>query len=62
MQDAFVRTLDLTQITVFGQDWGDLIGLRVLADYPERFARLIIANTFLPTGDLKPSEGFLWLQ
>src|SRR5262249_49356510 len=56
---AFVRALDLQDITLFGQDWGGLIGLRVLADDPNRFARVVISNTFLPTGDFKPSEAFL---
>ncbi len=56
---GFVRVLDLNNITLFGQDWGGLIGLRVLTADPDRFARIVVANTGLPTGDLKPSEGFL---
>ncbi len=61
--DGFVRVLDLRDITLFGQDWGGLIGLRVLAGSPDRFARLVVANTGLPTGDHKASEGFLrWLH
>jgi haloalkane dehalogenase len=60
---AFVRALNLRDITLFGQDWGGLIGLRVLAEDPDRFARVVVANTGLPTGDSKPSEGFLrWRQ
>lgn len=59
VMNGFVRALDLRGITLFGQDWGGLVGLRVLADQPERFARLVVANTGLPTGDHKPSEGFL---
>lgn len=60
---AFIEALDLRQITLFGQDWGGLIGLRVAAEHPDRFARIVAANTFLPTGDHKPSEGFLrWQQ
>ena len=60
---ALVRTLNLLDITLFGQDWGGLIGLRVLADNPDRFARVVVANTGLPTGDSKPSEAFLrWRQ
>ncbi len=43
--------LDLRRITLVGQDWGGLIGLRVLAEHPDRFARLVAANTGLPTGD-----------
>ncbi len=63
VMNGFIRALDLNGITLFGQDWGGLIGLRVLADNPKRFARLIVANTGLPTGEHKPTEGFLkWLD
>lgn len=51
--------LKLQNITLFCQDWGGLIGLRLVAEQPERFARIIAANTFLPTGDHPPSEAFL---
>jgi haloalkane dehalogenase len=55
--------LDLRDITFFGQDWGGLIGLRLVAARPERFARVAIGNTGLPTGDRAPSEAFLrWQQ
>ncbi len=58
-----VKWLELKNITIFGQDWGGLIGLRLAAEDPDRFARIVAANTFLPTGDQKPSEGFLrWQQ
>lgn len=43
--------LDLKGITLFCQDWGGLIGLRLVAAFPERFARLVISNTYLPTGE-----------
>ena len=43
--------LDLNGITLVGQDWGGLIGLRVAAEHPDRFARIVTANTGLPTGD-----------
>ena len=43
-----VEELDLNEITLFGQDWGGMIGLRVAAAMPDRFARLIAANTSLP--------------
>jgi haloalkane dehalogenase len=56
---AFVEKLDLQNLTMFGQDWGGLIGLRVAAENPERFSRIVAANTFLPTGDQTPSEAFL---
>ncbi|OGO50653.1 MAG: haloalkane dehalogenase, partial [Chloroflexi bacterium RBG_16_68_14] len=60
---AFLEQLDLRRITLFGQDWGGLIGLRVLAEQHERFARAVAANIFLPTGDNPPGEAFLrWRQ
>jgi haloalkane dehalogenase len=55
---ALIEKLDLRNITLFGQDWGGLIGLRVAAEQPCRFARIVAANTFLPTGDRKPSDAF----
>ena len=55
--------LNLQQITFFGQDWGGLIGLRLVAARPELFARVVVANTGLPTGDGKLSKAFLvWRQ
>jgi haloalkane dehalogenase len=47
---AFDR-LDLRGVTLVGQDWGGLIGLRLAAEHQDRFARLVAANTGLPTGD-----------
>ena len=47
---ALVKTLDLQGATFFGQDWGGLIGLRVVAEDEARFARVVIANTGLPVG------------
>ena len=59
----FIEQLDLRDITLFAQDWGGLIGLRVAAEHPDRFARIVAANTFLPTGDNPPGEAFLrWQQ
>jgi haloalkane dehalogenase len=43
--------LDLRDVTVVGQDWGGLIGLRVAAENPSRVARIVAANTGLPTGE-----------
>src|SRR5690606_39137763 len=45
-----VARLDLQDATLFCQDWGGLIGLRVLANHTDRFARAIAANTALPDG------------
>ena len=54
----FLQILDLQNITLFCQDWGGLIGLRMVAENEERFARIIASNTGLPTGDQPPSEAF----
>lgn len=61
-QSALVAALGLNDITFVGQDWGGLIGLRVVAENEERFARVAIANTGLPapTGDQPPmSDAFM---
>ncbi len=52
--------LDLGEVTLVGQDWGGLIGLRLVAEHPGRFARVVAANTGLPTGDLDMPE-IWWL-
>lgn len=55
--------LDLKNITLFCQDWGGLIGLRLVAAHPDRFARVAAGNTMLPTGDHDPGESFRkWQQ
>ncbi|HEY4005365.1 MAG TPA: haloalkane dehalogenase [Pseudonocardia sp.] len=61
----WVRTLvfdvlDLRELTLVGQDWGGLIGLRLVAEHPDRFARVVAANTGLPTGDVDMPE--VWWQ
>jgi haloalkane dehalogenase len=57
----WLEQLDLRDITLFCQDWGGLIGLRLVAAFPDRFARLVIANTGMPTGT-GMSDGFQqWL-
>ncbi len=43
--------LDLRDVTVVGQDWGGLIGLRVATEHQDRVARIVAANTGLPTGE-----------
>ncbi len=48
--------LNLTGLTLMCQDWGGLIGLRLVADQPERFARLVIANTGLPSTRSVPDQ------
>jgi haloalkane dehalogenase len=52
--------LGLTGVTLVGQDWGGLIGLRLVAEHPDRFARVVAANTGLPTGDHPMPE--VWLR
>ena len=59
---GFLEALDLRGVTLVGQDWGGLIGLRLVAEHPERFARVVAANTFLPTGDRPPGSAFLAWQ
>ena len=56
-----IEALDLREITVVVQDWGGLIGLRVVSLMPERFRRLVIMNTGLPTGEEHIPRAFhLW--
>jgi haloalkane dehalogenase len=55
---SFIEELHLTDITVVVQDWGGLIGLTLASEMPERFARLVIMNTYLPTGEEPLGEAF----
>ena len=59
---AVVDKLALRDVTLFCQDWGGLIGLRLVAEDPDRFARVVASNTFLPTGDQQPSDAFFAWQ
>jgi haloalkane dehalogenase len=52
--------LDLRGVTLVGQDWGGLLGLRLVAEHPDRFAAVVAANTGLPTGDTDMPE--VWWQ
>ena len=54
----FIENTDLKNITLFCQDWGGLIGLRLAAKYGDRFEKIVAANTGLPTGKAPLSEGF----
>jgi haloalkane dehalogenase len=56
---AFDR-LDLRGLTLVGLDWGGLIGLRLVAEHPDRFARVVAANTGLPTVDQPMPD--VWLR
>jgi haloalkane dehalogenase len=59
MRSFLFDVLDLDDITLVGQDWGGLIGLRLVAEHPDRFARVVAANTGLPTGDAAMPETWL---
>lgn len=50
-RELLLDHLDLHDVTLVGQDWGGLVGLRLVAEHPDRFARVVAANTGLPTGD-----------
>ncbi len=54
----FIENTDLKNITLFCQDWGGLIGLRLAAKFGDRFEKIVAANTGLPTGKAPLSEGF----
>jgi len=62
MEQLVFERLDLHDITLFGQDWGGLIGLRLVAAAPDRFARVVVGNTGLPTGERPPNDAFLAWQ
>ncbi len=62
MRQVVVDHLDLHDVTFFGQDWGGLVGLRVVAAAPERFARIVVGNTGLPEGTGRVTKAFLAWQ
>ena len=62
MSELVFDRLDLRAITYFGQDWGALVGLRLVAAAPDRYARVVIGNGGMPTGDRPPNEAFLAWQ
>ena len=62
MQAAIIDHLDISDATFFGQDWGGLIGLRLVAENASRFVRVVISNTGLPTGDHPLTEAFMAWQ
>jgi haloalkane dehalogenase len=60
---SFLEALGAGHITLVCQDWGGLIGLRLVAEQPETFARVVAANTGLPTGDRPLGDAFVaWRQ
>jgi haloalkane dehalogenase len=62
MKALLVDGLNIEGATLVGQDWGGLVGIRVLAENLSHFKRLVVANTGLPTGDGRPSEAFMRWQ
>ena len=63
MRAALFDQLDLSGLTLFGQDWGALIGLRLVAENTDRFDRVVLSNGGLPTGDQRIGKAFLaWLD
>jgi haloalkane dehalogenase len=63
LRAALFDQLDLSGLTLFGQDWGALIGLRLVAENTDRFDRVVLSNGGLPTGDQRIGKAFLaWLD
>jgi haloalkane dehalogenase len=62
VRSALFDRLDLSGITLFGQDWGGLVGLRLVAEHPDRFRRVVVANTGLPTGEENVTDAFTQWQ
>ena len=57
MMVELIKKLDLSNITLVCQDWGGILGLTIPMDMPERFSRLLVMNTAIPTGQ-SPGQGF----
>lgn len=57
----WMQQLDLNNITLVCQDWGSLIGLRLVGEHPDRFARVLVTNGGMPTGDQEMPRAFkIW--
>jgi haloalkane dehalogenase len=59
VRELLIDKIGIKDATFFGQDWGGLVGLRVVAENPDYFARVAVGNTGLPTGDTRITEAFL---
>jgi haloalkane dehalogenase len=63
LREALFDRLNLHGVTMVCHDWGGLLGLRLLAEHPDRFRRVVATNTYLPTGDQDVGRAFhAWLQ
>lgn len=56
----WIESLDLTQMTLVCQDWGSLIGLRLVSEMPDRFASVALSNGGLPEGGKAPRAFAIW--
>jgi haloalkane dehalogenase len=56
---AFLNNMKLARVTAFMFDWGGFFGLRIAAEHPEYFDRIVVSNTNLPTGDSDGAEWFI---
>jgi haloalkane dehalogenase len=57
---SWIEQLDLTNITLACQDWGSLIGLRLVTEMPDRFSGVVLSNGGLPTGQSAPRAFAIW--
>jgi haloalkane dehalogenase len=62
LRAALFDELGLGDLTLVCQDWGGLLGLRLVAEHPDRFRRVVAANTGLPTGEERMSDAFFAWQ
>ena len=63
LRELLFDTLDLRDVTLVCQDWGGLLGLRLVGEHPDRFARVVAGNTLLSTGDDPVGPEFeAWLK
>lgn len=54
---ALIEKLELRGVTFFGQDWGGLIGARLVAENEARFSRVVFSNTALPSSAMGSLPG-----
>lgn len=59
---TFIEQLDLNDMILFCQDWGGLLGLRILTEMEDRFSMVVVSNTALPTGNVPMPESFMKWQ